>query len=341
MTEFYICFMTTQAKEFLLSLLAYSAQRGIVVEKLCALAEVNPEALLEYDFSEVTAEKVERLWKYASQKCDDPLFGLHFGESLQIAALGVVGEIIKSSNTVGEALQVAMSLVPLVTDRFTMELSNKRSTSTISLIPIKLKANPEFVNGQMADFLMAFTIHELDGLLLKKLKPEEVTMPKIPSQESEYKRVYRCDYIKEAPQYSISLRQKLLDAPIITRNYQAQQMLLEKTNLTTGKWPPKTAAFNARVQKYLDANSYLKVPTLEETAANFNMSPRTLQRKLKEEGKTFQQIAEAVKKQIAIRYMSTASYPIKEISYILGYNDYSAFSRAFKRWTGKAPIDYN
>jgi len=44
---------------------------------------------------------------------------------------------------------------------------------------------------------------------------------------------------------------------------------------------------------------------------------------------------------LAIHYMKAGSYQLKEISYLLGYNELSAFSRAFKRWTGKAPLQYD
>lgn len=148
--EFYIWFMTVQAKEFFLSLLGYAAQRGTDVEALCALAGVNLSALLKNDFSDVAPGNVERCWTIATDLCDDPLFGLHFGESLQIAALGVVGEIIKSSKTVGEALQTAISLVPLVTDKFTMAVSNKGTTSHLYLIANDDKKGLNLFEEQMS-----------------------------------------------------------------------------------------------------------------------------------------------------------------------------------------------
>ena len=88
------------------------------------------------------------------------------------------------------------------------------------------------------------------------------------------------------------------------------------------------------------ANSYLGIVSLEDIAANFNISARTLQRKLKEEGINFQQVADEVRKSLAINYLKAGSYPVKEISYMLGYNELSAFTRTFKRWTGITPAIY-
>ena len=67
---------------------------------------------------------------------------------------------------------------------------------------------------------------------------------------------------------------------------------------------------------------------------------RAFQRKLQEEGVSFQQLADSVRKSIAMHYLQSGNYPVKEVSYILGYNELSAFTRAFKRWTGKTPVDF-
>jgi AraC-like DNA-binding protein len=70
------------------------------------------------------------------------------------------------------------------------------------------------------------------------------------------------------------------------------------------------------------------------------VSARTLQRKLKEEGINFQQLADDVRKTLAINYLKSGTYQVKEISYLLGYNELSAFTRTFKRWTGITPGVY-
>ena len=87
-------------------------------------------------------------------------------------------------------------------------------------------------------------------------------------------------------------------------------------------------------------NAYLGTASLEEMASYFNVSPRSLQRKLKEEDVTYQELADEVRKSLALHYISSGSYYVKEVSYMLGYNELSAFSRAFKRWTGKAPGEW-
>ena len=127
--------------------------------------------------------------------------------------------------------------------------------------------------------------------------------------------------------------------PILTANYELQRLMLEKVSQHTAQLS-KQIPLSERIINYLAANAYLGISSLDEIAENFNTSPRTLQRKLQEEGVSFQQLADSVRKSIAMHYLQLGNHPMKKVSHMLGYNELSAFTRAFKRWTGKTPMDF-
>jgi AraC-like DNA-binding protein len=72
-------------------------------------------------------------------------------------------------------------------------------------------------------------------------------------------------------------------------------------------------------------------------AERLNMSPRTLQRRLREEGETFRTLLAKVRKKLAERYLREPDYSIIEIAFLLGFSDSSAFSRAYRDWFGESP----
>jgi AraC-like DNA-binding protein len=82
------------------------------------------------------------------------------------------------------------------------------------------------------------------------------------------------------------------------------------------------------------------VPLLSEIARSQHVAPRTLIRRLKSEGSSYQRVLQEVRKQRAIELLSDASLTVKEVSYLLGYNDPSNFGRAFAQWTGQSPGSY-
>ncbi|MEL6318721.1 MAG: AraC family transcriptional regulator, partial [Pseudomonadota bacterium] len=75
-------------------------------------------------------------------------------------------------------------------------------------------------------------------------------------------------------------------------------------------------------------------PTLAEIAARMSMSARTLQRRLAERGCAFQDLADAARRELAERLLRRTDYALAEVAFLTGFSDQSAFTRAFKRWSG-------
>ena len=82
------------------------------------------------------------------------------------------------------------------------------------------------------------------------------------------------------------------------------------------------------------------LPSDELIAKAVSMSTRSLRRRLSAEGTTYSQLLDAVRRELAERYIADTSRSLGEISYLLGFSELSSFSRAFKRWTGKIPGEY-
>ena len=72
-------------------------------------------------------------------------------------------------------------------------------------------------------------------------------------------------------------------------------------------------------------------------ARSLNISLRSMQRKLKEEGTSFRRLVDETRRQLAEQYLKDSTLVVSEIAYLLGFAEVSSFSRAFRRWTGHAP----
>ena len=79
-------------------------------------------------------------------------------------------------------------------------------------------------------------------------------------------------------------------------------------------------------------------PNLAQVAQDLGLSSRTLQRRLREQGFVFGQLVEEVRRRLAQSYLDEGRLSVSEVAYLLGYSELSAFSRAYRRWTGAAPI---
>ncbi len=81
-------------------------------------------------------------------------------------------------------------------------------------------------------------------------------------------------------------------------------------------------------------------PSLQVTARLFSMTPRTLHRRLLEEGTSFRALLEEVRHTLAVEHLKAGRFTVDEIAYTLGYSDLANFRRAFKRWESVAPSTY-
>jgi AraC-like DNA-binding protein len=108
-----------------------------------------------------------------------------------------------------------------------------------------------------------------------------------------------------------------------------------------------------RVQKLASENSFLdearreigrlmrgSVPRAADVARRLGMSTRTLHHRLRGHQRTYQQLIDDVRLAMASAYLADARVKCVEVAFMLGFSDASAFYRAFRRWTGKTPIEY-
>jgi len=77
--------------------------------------------------------------------------------------------------------------------------------------------------------------------------------------------------------------------------------------------------------------------SIEEVAARLSISSRTLQRRLSDEGTSFQQILSELRQEMAHHYLLKSDYSSQQIAFLLGYEETRSFFRAFRAWTGQTP----
>jgi AraC-like DNA-binding protein len=107
--------------------------------------------------------------------------------------------------------------------------------------------------------------------------------------------------------------------------------LLEELELRTG--------LSGKVREALLAN--LAEPTpVDDIARHLGQSPRTLRRKLQEEGASIQKLRDELRLQFAVKYLRDTDMTVEEASDVLGFNEPANFRRAFSRWTNMSPQQF-
>jgi AraC-like DNA-binding protein len=102
---------------------------------------------------------------------------------------------------------------------------------------------------------------------------------------------------------------------------------------------PRAHSLTERVRELLAAQ-LPHGPSLGQIARQVSMSERTLARHLEDEGTTYKALLEDLRRRLALRYVRRSELPFAEIAGLLGFSQAAAFHRAFRRWTGKTPLEY-
>jgi AraC-like DNA-binding protein len=96
----------------------------------------------------------------------------------------------------------------------------------------------------------------------------------------------------------------------------------------------------ARAERWILGNLHTGRIGAARLARSLGMSDRTLARRLAESGLTPAGLVEDLRRQLADRYLAERAFPLARITYLLDYSDLSAFTRAFRRWTGRTPSQW-
>ena len=94
------------------------------------------------------------------------------------------------------------------------------------------------------------------------------------------------------------------------------------------------------LSKYITAELKNGNPDIEQASKALGMSSRTLRRRLGEQSITYSTLVNKIRYDLSRRYLEDTNLTIKEIGFLLGYSDVSAFNRAYKRWSGMPPTAY-
>jgi AraC-like DNA-binding protein len=100
-----------------------------------------------------------------------------------------------------------------------------------------------------------------------------------------------------------------------------------------------SATTRGRVEGLLMPVLHKGEANMDTIAEKLGVSRQTLYRSLKEENVTFEQVLDDLRHKLALEYLRGEKATVHETAYLVGFSDPAAFSRAFKRWTGKSPSE--
>lgn len=312
-----------------------AAARGVAPERLLSEVGVPPEALLDPDGRLPRTVEV-RLWQAAVRLSQDENLGLHMAAQAGIADLGPIGFAVRSSGTLREAYGRAARYLALVNQEVGLALLTEGATAVLRHVPPQGAPPPRQAVDFFLGLLHLIGRHGIGAAF--SLRALHLRHPAPPARD-EYQRLFAATPRFSQPHDEVIVEAALLDLP----QQQAEPALgeiIERHLQDLQRQLPAGATFLERTRSCLIAELREGEPTLERLARRLHMSPRSVQRRMQEEGTSLMELSAQLRVELARRYLRERQESIGEIAFLLGFSEASTFHRAFKRWTGMTPAAY-
>ncbi|MDQ1919006.1 AraC family transcriptional regulator [Massilia pseudoviolaceinigra] len=317
---------------YLQPLLEAAQARGVAPAALAGAAGLPATALDRLPDSLGAADYV-RLLGAGAELADDPHFGLHVGERVKLGTYSVYGLILLSCRDFGQAFQQTLRYEQLAHDlgRSLLHLDGEQAHyEWVSNYP---EGNRHLVESVFAGIRTFSTWLAGAALPAPQLRFTHAQQ----ADGAEYERIFGVLPRFGAPVNAAGFDAQLLGWPVPNADVglypvlqqHAEQLLRERSRRDDGV----AAQVHAAIIRNL-AHDRVRLATIAE---ELKLSPRTLQRKLSEAGASFQQVLDQARYALATDYLRQGSLSLVDIAFLLGYQEQSAFSHAFKEWSGVNP----
>jgi AraC-like DNA-binding protein len=278
--------------------------------------------------------KMVELLHYTALALERPDFGLALAqEQGGTAILGPLEVAMKNCPTLGEALAYYMTHSDLISPAVSMALEWDATTGRPYFRHEMFVRYPPH-SQQVSEHAMAALHHGLVGMSNGKVRSREVWFAHgALSNPAFYRRYFGTRVEMNMPYTALFLDEADLDIalPDTARN------LFDLADAYIDKECAEIRTFASKVRSIVIKLLAQGPVTKAIVARKLNMHPKTLQRRLQEEGTTFELLRGQVRRDTALRYLTETAIPITRVAAMLGYSETAVLSRSCRQWFGYAP----
>jgi len=174
----------------------------------------------------------------------------------------------------------------------------------------------------------------------EKIKPLRLEFVQPRGHSKSLERHFGCPVVCGASRNAIIFRAGDASIPFVTRNAELLEMLAPQFDQELKDRTAQEDHFIDLVRGAIQQRLTGHRPVVDDVAKDLHMSPRTLQRRLRDSGSNYQRILDEARRQMARYYLGNSVLELAEAAYLLGYEDASSFARAFRAWEGMPPSNW-
>jgi AraC-like DNA-binding protein len=306
---------------------------GIAPKPLLAKAGLTV-AQIEDRKARVTVQSQIRFLELASHVLDDDLLGFHLARDCELRELGLVYYVLASSEALADALHKAARYSRIVNEGVSLRLREGRETGIgFRYVNVERRGDRQHI-----EFWLTIIVRLCRQLTNRRLVPSHVRVihhgRKTPA---ELRSFVGCAIEFDAGVDEVAFAGAVGRMPVVGADMYLNELLTRYCDeALMHRRDERVAPLRLEVENAIAPLLPHGKARAHGIARNLGLSHRTLARRLAGEGLSFSQILDELKIDLARRYLADG-LSVSRIAWLLGYREVSAFTHAFKRWTGKSP----
>ena len=310
--------------------------RSLGVDRLAVLAEAGVDPALFDDPDNLIAYKQRsRLFSACVARTGCPHFGLLVGQQGRLNDLGLVGLLVKYSPDVETALRSLKHYFHLHARGAGVTLDVHGDVATLGY---EIHEPHTEATDQIGDAAMAFSFNILAALCGPEWKPLVVRFAhRQPDDVAPFRRFFKSPLDFDAGHYALVFAADWMNRPLPSDDLALRRLLQKQIDALEVRHADDLPG---QVRSVLRTALLTGHASADQIAALFSMHSRTLNRRLGAFGTSFQQLVDAASLEIAQQMLENSALEVREIALALDYADPSAFTRAFRRWSGTTPAQW-
>jgi len=311
----------------------YLHSSGCDPEQLFKKAGIAP-SLRGNPHARINLNSLTNLWGLAVKTLDDPCFGIKMVHHWHPSYMGALGYAWLVSTSLRTAINRAERFVHVVSEGLDLYLAETAQGLKVTVDTPDIITYP-----QQHDVVLAVLMRIARINFGNELSAVEITFQHArPDCHKTFADFFQSPLVYDADEYSMTFATHDIDKKLPTAN--KELALMHDEVLMKYLVKIKKGDLVQQIQSLMIDRLPSGKVTDQMIARELHLSERTLQRKLRDKGTSFRQVLESVRQMVAMQYIRDSATSMTEIAFLLGFSEQSAFSRAFKKWTGKSPVQY-
>jgi AraC-like DNA-binding protein len=328
------------ANHFLQAAIRSALRLGFEAQPLLDMAGIPPTYL--DDPQQLVSNRqltalTKALWRYSR----DEFMGMA-PNRCKNGTFALMAEFCLGSKTLGGMLDAIARFYGIVSEDIDIQLLTPEQTDTeLCCYRLQLKDNRFDPDYFLQEFLLLMW-QRFSSWMVGQQVPFIATdfSYSPPPHGDEYKVMYTGELRFDQPSCGFWFHPKHLQLPIVRSLSELKQFLAESPAYILHR-PSQDKRLQTQIRTLLSNVDYRDMPNLEQLSRQLHMTPRNIARKLHDEGTSFSQIKSELRRDYATQLLTTEHLSIAEVSERTGFAETASFCRAFKRWTGMPPSQWN